>query len=181
MRLKGVTQRYFLPSEPSFQFQTGAIKRVVSSIGGWYTPSFQFQTGAIKSKASQRTTDFFCEFQFQTGAIKSSPGSSSQFCNQEFQFQTGAIKSRIIPAIYVRDAALFQFQTGAIKSAINHHNRVICKGFNSKLVRLKVGVGIWISHSRVTGFNSKLVRLKAMARGISRATLIDVSIPNWCD
>ena len=60
----------------------------------------------------------------------------------------------------VQDRPKFQFQTGSIKS---HGECVVCfrlRGFNSKLVRLKVTVPsspLW----GLLSFNSKLVRLKA--------------------
>ena len=55
----------------------------------------------------------------------------------------------------------FQFQTGSIKSILDEDEDFdILDGFNSKLVRLKVGKAL-IQAVWCQRFNSKLVRLKA--------------------
>ena len=101
----------------------------------------------------------------------------------KFQFQTGAIKSALRGWLDQQARAWFQFQTGAIKSPVDKEERdARIRGFNSKLVRLKVnrfGCGVHVGamfqfqtgaikrrfdaekHPRLVGFNSKLVRLKA--------------------
>ena len=74
-----------------------------------------------------------------------------------FQFQTGSIKSYTyfqVPVMLTE----FQFQTGSIKSFNSaYQQRTYSWRFNSKLVRLKVGVC------------SVLIRFSV------------VSIPNWFD
>ena len=59
---------------------------------------------------------------------------------------------------------MFQFQTGAIKSELelfNHTSNQVILGFNSKLVRLKVGTQIVANRTLQQAFA--------------------VSIPNWFD
>ena len=100
----------------------------------------------------------------------------------QFQFQTGAIKSILGQAAHQIAVVEFQFQTGAIKSFSRLQDAGIVYRFNSKLVRLKVGLAVRHPVSRYpfqfqtgaikrflktdcpdtwkTSFNSKLVRLK---------------------
>ncbi len=53
-----------------FQFQSGAIKGVVSYLEVANVTGFQFQSGAIKGRGQVHRPEKVSMFQFQSGAIK---------------------------------------------------------------------------------------------------------------
>ena len=55
---------------------------------------------------------------------------------------------------------LFQFQNGAIKSGLSGKLFINLSSFNSKMVRLKEGKGLYSGAAVDICFNSKMVRLK---------------------
>ncbi len=58
---------------------------------------------------------------------------------------------------------MFQFQNGTIKSMYRLLTRNVSMGFNSKMVRLKVGMNDIIELDK-NSFNSKMVRLKVIEK-----------------
>ena len=68
-------KEYVLPKSctcfTAFQFQNGAIKRIINGVAESIVGKFQFQNGAIKSKSKVLYGLNEAIFQFQNGAIKS--------------------------------------------------------------------------------------------------------------
>ena len=141
---------------------------------------FRFQTGSIKRCELRHGRAFPATFRFQTGSIKSFILHSRAARYREFRFQTGSIKSTLHIQTATQ-AMRFRFQTGSIKSPERAYKWVRESGFDSKLVRLKVGhasgilevimfrfqTGSIKSYALMpwyvsvgTRFDSKLVRLK---------------------
>ena len=77
-----------------------------------------------------------------------------------FQFQNGAIKSEA-DLLKTQRQIRFQFQNGAIKRRKWSLIEILRSCFNSKMVRLKVGITGTASNSSQC-FNSKMVRLKGI-------------------
>src|SRR5690625_1014837 len=89
--------------------------RVRMFFGGSDTDIFQFQYGAIKRLVKQWEENKHKLFQFQYGAIKSQNDIQELENNKVFQFQYGAIK-RAFSDKLSGGSPTFQFQYGAIKS-----------------------------------------------------------------
>ena len=139
--------------------------------------TFQFHNGSIKREARRFPWKVDALFQFHNGSIKSVFWGTEYDASYTFQFHNGSIKSRFLACPVL-------------------HGR----GFNSTMVRLKVGDSIKrsieslfqfhngsIKSDGVTevvspfmGFNSTMVRLKGL---IQTFTLQNeyVSIPQWFD
>ena len=120
----------------TFQFQTGAIKRLRHHLIEAEKRRFQFQTGAIKSG---------------TANVQGSPSASV------FQFQTGAIKRNM----WMRSLGISMrnFNSKLVRlKVVTPRKAVHPSNFNSKLVRLKDNVSYLYPDG--ADFNSKLVRLK---------------------
>ena len=55
---------------PRFQFQSGAVKRIIHDNRSYIKELFQFQSGAVKSALTATLSVIDVEFQFQSGAVK---------------------------------------------------------------------------------------------------------------
>ena len=141
---------------PSFQFQSGAIKRSAACKGQKVQNWFQFQSGAIKRIAFFYAGRNASSFQFQSGAIKrpNEPlisATTARFNSNLVRLSgevladsflvTNSFNSNLVRLSAVRGHCnklqkKFQFQSGAIK---RHAFTVLCvviESFNSNLVRL---------------------------------------------
>ena len=159
VRLKGRQPRIYHLQWYSFQFQTGAIKRL-RNCKAVHTTRTGFNSKLVRLKEAQRARE--------------------PIPSAKFQFQTGAIKSKKVFFSFGVFWRVFQFQTGAIKSGGCQPRLPSVDGFNSKLVRLKAECAHRNGNPRMR-FNSKLVRLKVRRLAFRIAALGRVSIPNWCD
>ena len=74
----------------------------------------------------------------------------------------------------------FQFQTGSIKSSANDPTTKLCRGFNSKLVRLKALL-VKPEVIYTNRFQFQTGSIKRMHGQHRKTAFSAVSIPNWFD
>ena len=80
-----------LPCFP-FQFQFGAIKRIIKTLFSDETKEFQFQFGAIKREQKNKVFLVADQFQFQFGAIKRARASSGEIPFLHFNSSLGRLR-----------------------------------------------------------------------------------------
>ena len=122
-----------------------------------FFPEFQFQYGAIERLLKAYRAGSITMFQFQYGAIESITVEDRYYRPRKFQFQYGAIESKkslTAPLFVLSFNSSMELKLRTKRGAVNDF-----LSFNSSMVRLKVYKNE-PSISQKQGFNSSMVRLK---------------------
>ena len=123
-----------------FQFHNGSIKRTLNPQPNGDLTSFNSTMVRLKVAFDGSDVLALTGFQFHNGSIKSCWYLGHAHCGDEFQFHNGSIKS-LPPTTGIGGYEQFQFHNGSIKRRrARCPSRPARPGFNSTMVRLKVGV-----------------------------------------